>query len=335
MPTPLPTGLSASADLTAGDVRSLLADHAEELTDRLGITDPDRHELLALLPGVLADEELLAEIVRWASALRREAGLRAPVVPIAEDSARLDALQQRIAPGEGLLAILAHLVSTDTVRAWHAARGVPEDVTHASLADLGQQMSVHRRSSGRLGLHQTGWTAMIWTGRLLSLGRLQFELHQVGQHEASELEPDVAEPRWILGVHIPATGPLAPGAVDASFEQASELVPDLFPDLALGRPADAPAWGREFDCDSWLVHPELPDLLGEDSNIGSFAARWQILRSGEPGGGADAAAFFVFGARPPYDAAALPQRSRLERAVGERLADGRGWSIGYGVAVRD
>ncbi|MGO2537770.1 MAG: acyltransferase domain-containing protein, partial [Brachybacterium tyrofermentans] len=59
--------------------------------------------------------------------------------------------------------------------------------------------------------------------------------------------------------------------------------------------------------------------------------RWEIVSTSP---GADGAAFFVFHALPPYDAAALPRTTRLERVVGERLADGRGWDSGLGRLVR-
>ena len=80
-----------------------------------------------------------------------------------------------------------------------------------------------------------------------------------------------------------------------------------------------------------LLNPLLTSELGADSNLGSFAQRWEVI-SRTPGD--DGAAFFVWGRRPPYDPAELPRTTRLERLVGERLADGRGWENGLGSLVR-
>ena len=184
-------------------------------------------------------------------------------------------------------------------------------------------MRVHRASSGRLGLHQLPWMALNWAGRLVDMGRLQFDLHLTGQGTLSE--------RWVIGTHIPATGPLDPSDVEESFTRATEYFTTRYAELDAERPATAPAFGHEFVCDSWLMNELLPQELGADSNLGDFVRRWEIVFQ-QPG--ADSAAFFVFGARPPYDAADLPRTTRLERLVGECLADGRGWETGLGRLVR-
>jgi hypothetical protein len=321
-PSPLPTGLSAPDVLSEQDVADRLGDAAAGAAlERLGITGRDQEELAALIPRALEVPALLRAVTRSANLLRSSAGLDASPAPLTDLAEHHDALQQQIAPGEGLVAILAHVVSTDTVRAWHAARGLTEEQSWQVLADLGQQMRVHRASSGdRLGLHQVAWTAMNWSGLLVHLGRLQFDLH----HSA-------ADGRRIIGVHIPATGPLDPDAVEASFEAASEYFPAAYPDLAANAPEGTAPFGREFECHSWLMNRVLVDTLGTDSNIGAFVDRFTIADCAPDG---DGAAFFVFSARRPYDPQQLPRRTRLERAVGDRLADGRGWSTGHGFLVR-
>ena len=319
-----PRAVRAAEELPSAAVAAMLrAPSAPALLELLGITGEDHAELSALIEPALEDAEILAEITRTANLLRQGAGLTVPDADLGASQESQNALQQRIAPGEGLLAILALAVSTSTVRAWHHERGLSTEQSWTVLADLGQQMRIHRRSSGRLGLHQLPWMALNWAGRLVDLGRLQFDLHLTGQGTLSE--------RWVIGTHIPANGPLDPSAVEESLTRATEYFTTRYADLDAGRPATAPAFGHEFFCDSWLMNELLPQDLGEDSNLGAFVRRWEILHQ-QPG--ADTAAFFVFGARPPYDAHALPRTTRLERLVGERLADGRGWEAGLGRLVR-
>lgn len=318
----LPTGLAATDTLTADAVAEILTgSDRDALLDRLGITDQDHDELIALIPRALGETEVREAITRTANLLRASAGLEAPAAPLSDLAEEHNALQRQIAPGQGLIAILALVASTDTVRAWHALRRLSESQSWHVLADLGQQMRVHRASThGRLGLHQLPWMAMNWRGRLVHLGRLQFDLHRAAD-----------DGRHIIGVHIPATGPLDPAAVEESLEAASAYFPAAYPDLVAGAPEGAPAFGREFECHSWLMNRVLVDSLGADSNIGAFVDRFEILENHRDD---DGAAFFVFSARPPYDAAALPRRSRLEKEVGGRLADGRGWQSGRGHLVR-
>lgn len=328
-----PTVVRPAFALEADAVRLMLgARSLPRLMELLGISEQDRTELAAVLPAAVADDEVLAAVTEIANLLRREAGLDAEPAPLEQQVERLNALQERVLRGQGLIAILAHLVSTDVVRAWHAARGLGEEESWLALSDLGQQMRVHRATFGELGHHTVGWTAMNWTGRLFWLGRLQFDLHR----------SEARGGRWQIGTHIPATGPLAPAAVEESFDRAAEFFTARFGDLgvatgaAVGADAadgagatDGPIapFGHEFVCHSWLVNAELPAIVGPESNLGAFAARWEIE---ETFAAADDAVFFVFNRRPPYDPADLPRDTRLRAAIVERLLDGRGWTGGKG-----
>ncbi|MCT1909611.1 acyltransferase domain-containing protein [Brachybacterium paraconglomeratum] len=349
MKPPPPAGIRAEDELAAADVRVMLtAPSRTALLENLGITDQDASDLLPLLDAAAADEEVLAEVTAIANRLRAAAGLEVPEVDLAAEKDRHDALQRRLAPGEGLVAILALLVSTSTVRAWHTARDLTPEQSWEVLADLGQQMRVHRAGTGRLGLHQLNWVSMNWAGRLVHLGRLQFDLHRQrvallagsgstpsadGSAPAADGSAPLADDprRWVLGTHIPARGPLDPAEVDASFDAATAYFTEHYPELGAGRGTEEPAFGREFVCDSWLLSDQLAEITGEGSNLARFAARWEMLERSRMD---DGALFFVFGRRPPVDVASLPRTSRLERGVAERLEDGRGWTGGLGRMLR-
>lgn len=315
-PTP-PVEIRADAPMDAASVRAALTDPAlPDVLDRLGITGIDRDELLAVIPAAVADDALLAATTEIANLLRARTGLDAPPAALGARTAADDAAQHGVLPGRGLAAILGHLAATDTVLRWHGARGIPPEMTWAALADLGQQMRVHRRVFGGLGHHTVDWTAMVWTGRLLWLDRLQFDLHRAPGTGA-----------WEVGTHIPATGPLDPDAADASFARAAEVLPAHFADLDPAAERSAPVLGREFVCRSWLISRELETILGPEANLSRFAARWRIEDTYD---GSDDAVFFVFGVRPPYRADALPTDTRLRRAIRRELVEGRGWRGGMG-----
>ncbi|MGP5414792.1 acyltransferase domain-containing protein [Brachybacterium paraconglomeratum] len=331
-----PRAIRAEDELDAAAVRAMLtAPSRTALLKKLGITGEDAADLLPLLDTAVVDEEVLAEVTATANRLRTAAGLEVPAVDLEADKARHDELQQRLAPGEGLIPILALLVSTSTVRDWHAARGLDQAQSWHVLADLGQQMRVHRTGTDRLGLHQLNWVSGNWAGRLVHLGRLQFDLsrRRVGRLERGAERTSAEEPvRWVVGTHIPATGPLDPDAVDASFDAAVAYFTANYPDLDADRPAEAPRFGHEFTCDSWLLSDQFAEITGPESNLARFAARWEMI--GTNPHGADGALFFAFGKRPPVDPETLPRRTRLERGVADRLADGRGWTTGSGRLLR-
>lgn len=291
------------------------------LLDLLGIRGIDQEELLALIPAVTADDEILSEVTRGANLLRAGAGLTVPTPALDQEQKAWNDLQERIVPGQGLIAILAHVVGTDVVRAWHRARGVDEATSWASLADLGQQMVVHRRVFGELGLHTVSWTAMNWTGRLFWLGRLQIDLHRTTVLDGATSEQPG---RWVLGLHIPATGPLTPASVDESLARMSAFAREHFADLDH---EGYPPFGTDYECHSWMINHELATMLGADSNLGHFARRWDVKNTWDA---EKDAVFFVFSKRPPYEVAELPRDSRLRDGLVERFLDGRGWLGGAG-----
>lgn len=331
-----PRTVRATEDLSAAEVAAMLtAPSRPALCELLGITGADAAELGPLADAAAGDAELLEVITEIANGLRSAAGLETPALDLAATKERHDALQQRLTPGEGLLAILGFLVSTATVRTWHAARGLDEAASWHVLADLGQQMRVHRAGTGRLGLHQLNWVSGNWAGRLVHLGRLQFDIGrrriarlEQGAERTAEDEPQ----RWVIGTHIPATGPLDPDAVEESFAAATDYFTRHYADLGEDRTAQEPRFGHEFVCDSWLLSDAFAEIVGPDSNLARFARLWQSIGADPEGG--DGALFFVFGLRPPVDPAALPRRTRLEAAVADRLADGRGWTTGSGRLLR-
>ncbi|WP_150239852.1 acyltransferase domain-containing protein [Nocardiopsis quinghaiensis] len=206
----------------------------------------------------------------------------------------------------------------------HGALGVDRSVTVATLADVGVQVARSRRMFGRLGVETAAWVAAQFRGRLYWLGGLQFEpgvlvdgggVEWFSEVEAAGLGPGMGRGDMALRVHIP-TGGLDPVSVDG----------------ALGR---ARGFAREhlgFDpvvatCTSWLLDPQWGEVLGEGSNIVRFQRRFTLVGEGQPG---ESDVFrFVFG-MPVVDVGAAPRRTRLERAVVERLESGGSWRVRTG-----
>ena len=202
---------------------------------------------------------------------------------------------------DGVLPLLTLVATAPDVAAWHARRGIPADISAASLSDLGQQVWVHRLTSGTFGLHTHDWLTIAWSGALYWLGRLQFNL-----------QPQNGG--WVLSTHIPRTGPLTPEAVDASFAAATRFFASYFPEYPT----------RDFVCSSWLLDPALTAALPH-SNLAAFQRRWRL--TGERHDGEADVLFFVFGRRgPTEDLDSLPRDTALRRAILDQLSAGQGWS---------
>lgn len=230
------------------------------------------------------------------------------------------------APGRWFHAAV-FLAAVPAVRAYHARLDVPDDVSWATLADLGNKVGVHRRLHGAGGMTNQRWMTLPYGGILYRLGRLQFNLDR---------DPDAGRG---LEVHIPEAGPLTPRECEESYARAAEFFPHRFRAF-LG----AAAAGGELrvNCASWLLDPQLGEYLPDGSNIMRFQRRF-TLDPGEaehvpepdehglatPDRGI---VEFVFRrvVRTPADVAALPVRTTLERAVVSHLAAGRHWGAPRG-----
>jgi hypothetical protein len=213
-----------------------------------------------------------------------------------------------------LIHLLAFIATTHNVRAFHANRGVPHDISQATLADLGRQVSIHRRVFGSIGLQTYGWMSLHWTGQLYQLGRLQFDLGRVDPTSqwARALPDNVAPGDWVLGVHIPEAGPLDDAAVGASLSDVRPFLETYFPEVS----------ATMQRCFSWMLDPYLRYVL-PNSNI----TRFQNLFT--PDGlfedNNEDILYFVFRRRGIDDLDQLPRETSLQRAVLDRIKAGGSW----------
>lgn len=293
---------------------------------------------------VLPPEE---DIIRWAAAMRTPDEVRAAIVearagfstaPASLRQSIFDTVGQ-IKAGLGVIGsdspsgvpqdaalgatelygdVLALLACVPSLLAYHAERGVPEDVTWDTLSDLPRHMARYARLHGRPGFSELRWLSTHLRGLLYSLGRLQFERvraiplpedHAAVVAAVGELAPDDV----MLNVHIPETGPLDPGLCEAAYAQAIDR-------FATWHPGESP---RAFVCLSWLMDPQLREYLPASSNIVQFQNRFDIVGSGRAAPGPMQE--FVFGRASDVDLDALPQRTTLERAYVEHLRSGGTW----------
>lgn len=199
------------------------------------------------------------------------------------------------------------LAAVPHLRAVHAARGIDEQVTWDTLFDVGLQVANYEVRTGRPGFDGAFWVWQHFRAESFTVGRLQYEkivLDFDADDRAGFRCGDAA-----VGVHIPALGPLSPEECDASLARARTFFADI----------DAHAGV----CFSWLLDPQLIELLPASSNIVAFQQRFTI--SDEPRRLADSDVVrFVFG-HLPADLGTLPRDTAVARAVLEHLDGGGHW----------
>lgn len=220
-----------------------------------------------------------------------------------------------------MVSLLAFAAMVPEQLARHASLGIDRSVTVATLADVGVQVARSRRLFGYLSVETAAWVAAQFRGRLYWVGGLQLEPARLGdqgpvtwysQEEAAGLGRGMGVGEAVLRLHIP-TGGLAPDAVDGALARARGFAREhlgMDPVVAT--------------CTSWLLDPYWGEVLGEGSNIVRFQRRFTLVGEGSPGEGD--VFRFVFG-MARVDVGAAPRRTRLDRAVVERLESGEGLRV--------
>jgi hypothetical protein len=269
--------------------------------EALAFRPDDRESVRAAIAAVQLEPDRLADVERLALRVRSGIGLLGDAAIGFDDPVAASEWG-----GKGVLPMLAFLAMADDVRAFHRIRGISRELSNRALADIGQQTWVHRRTFGSFGMHTYEWVVTSFTGDLYWLGRLQFNLVQ---------RPD----GWLVSTHIPETGPLTPESVDDSFRQAVAFFAEHFPDYPT----------TMLHCGSWLLDPQLAEVLPDTSNMVRFQRRWTL--EGEIGPADADAVFFVFRRRGEVDLTTLPQETTLQRAIVDKLQSGGHWAAWNGV----
>ncbi|GMQ80709.1 MAG: hypothetical protein BMS9Abin05_0137 [Rhodothermia bacterium] len=126
----------------------------------------------------------------------------------------------------------------------------------------------------------------------------------------------------VLGVHIPATGPMDYIRCCRSFSRSLPFFRRHFPDFE----------PRAYTCSSWLLDRQLKDQLSADTNIVRFLNEWNLIP--EPDADQKQTIERVFGAVGP-DIDTWPKNTSLQKMMAEHMEKGGCWRMGAGIVIPD
>ena len=214
--------------------------------------------------------------------------------------------------------LLLYLCLADILRAHYRARGIEEEIFWRSVADLSYKLEECRLVHGINGSFVGSWFAGFFKLERFALGRLQFELTYFKKPCTCHGIPLPVGTKAI-SVHIPRTGTRLD---HAQVQKAYEMAKAFFADEFLNVPT-------VFTCSSWLLYPWNLEILSPTSNLRTFIADYEIVRSGDYD---DYSALWrLFDCSYTGNPDDLPQDSSLRRAYAARVK--RGEPTGYGVGV--
>ena len=168
----------------------------------------------------------------------------------------------------------------------------PETVYFDTISDIRIWQEVHKRKTGKIGLSELYWVANCVKGDLYRFGRLQFE-------------PDKSTD--IVHIHIPEGKNLDVNECINNINLANE-----FFDRYSG-----------FDCESWLLSPNILSLLPKESNIRKFQALFDVQHIKYD--------FEQASERVLNEAYSRGQKSSLYQKLKEYVKENGDPGIGYGV----
>ena len=158
---------------------------------------------------------------------------------------------------------------------------------------------------------QMVWGAYFMRCTLVSIGRLEYEC---GLKERHEYDERFGTDTCYISIHIPASdNGLKDEEVEESVRLAIDHLEDYFPQTKGKK--------KVFLTRTWLLSPELGEILKPDSNIMKFQKRFELLET-YPENSAFLSFVFKTSASLDLDYNTLPEDTGLRRAIKQRLVNG-------------
>jgi hypothetical protein len=143
-------------------------------------------------------------------------------------------------------------------------------------------------------------------GRKVENGRV---LPTVVTYPKSEWQEIVRNGGGIVGIHIPRGVSMTKEAMEESYRKAFRICRERYPEYDV----------RAVHCSSWILDPQLEEMLGAESKIAGFQHTFMLY----PMGGNGAAVYsFVFNCKQPEDLNDLPEDTSLQRKIKKLYLEG-------------
>lgn len=162
------------------------------------------------------------------------------------------------------------------------------------------------------------WGSFFMKGSLIQIGRLQYE---VGVNNFTKLDKYFDEKYQYIYIHIPKGSDLNEKDVDESICLVQEYIKKYYPELKNEKLA--------YYTQSWLLSPEVKEILPASSNILKFQNRFNIIEYEE--NDYDFLNFVFKSGIEKVDYIDLPETTTLQRKLKAKLLNGDKLHLGLGI----
>ncbi len=166
------------------------------------------------------------------------------------------------------------------------------------------------------------WGSFFMKGYLIQVGRLQYE---VGVKNFDKLNQYFKEKSSYIYIHIPRGEDLKECEVEESLQLAEKDIKKYYPELTKEK--------LVYYTQSWLLSPEVKEILPTDSNIMKFQNKFDIIEYEE-----NKSDFlnFVFGkVLGDVNYKDLPEKTKLQKELKKRLQDKKKLHLGLGILKKE
>lgn len=187
---------------------------------------------------------------------------------------------------------------------WYQEKGINETIFFDTMRCFTRFIEECRQITGQYAFDREWWTARQISGNLFRIGELEYEMVNM-------------ESAPVISIHVPSDSIFTNIKCDLSLESARKFFANYFSQYCV----------KDYICNSWLLAPELSDLLPRDSNILAFQHRFEIQKVDY----LDTEYMeWIFKARnvPVTD---LPEDTSLQKNVKQHLLNRGKIGTGYGI----
>jgi len=246
------------------------------------------------LNAVVADEMLIELALKWQEEIFSQTNTLEEV--------RLN--DWSIPDYSPLLPVIVLFSGFEKLRNYYVENGIDETELQDLLFDVGRNLDEckARKGSYKSESFVFKWLTRHFTARLFQLGRLQYEVIRFDRDNELIKKGD-----FIINVHIPSGGRMPYDDVRESYKRAVNRFRMLHPELSL----------KGFVCKTWMLSPQLKDILDSSSNIVRFLNDYRIFDTNDDEGFYG----YVF-VKKPDDLNSLSEETSLQRAIKKHLLAG-------------
>lgn len=198
--------------------------------------------------------------------------------------------------------------------------GYGEALFYETIKDLAYKLEECRQVKGVLGNFVPFWYSIFYELKLFMLGRLAYERAIYKGPEQTVDGLHLIPGMTVLSVHIPSGLPFTRTLREESYQRAYHF----FEEERKNGPLICV-------CDSWLMWPQLADILPPHLNLVDFIKEWHIYEIEETEDFPDA--WRVFGQEDIKDVQSLEVKTSLQKAIAGWLQEGKKTVIGKGIKI--